>query len=296
MEMDKRVDVLEGELKLMKGELKQTLTNVRDFLLELKLPPPLQENTYDEGGSGGSTGSSPSIALAGDILRLEAPDLPLPAVPQGAARLFPEAETLLSTLPPPRSEEKAKNEPPEGMKVEAPKVDVPKERSEREKPKEEASQPQPTAQVNLLSNLFRWVSVARREIGSEQLPVFLGIYSGCSPLSPEWKGFILQLSDVMAQQSANGNASDTWSQLLLELHGVLTGGGTPLPPPRTLWNHDGGEGEAESEGDKMEEKPIRLKLVLPIGGGVEREFSLALTPEDGTEGGMRQSSPHTETN
>jgi hypothetical protein len=191
MEMDKRVDVLEGELKLMKGELKQTLTNVRDFLLELKLPPPLQENTYDEGGSGGSTGSSPSIALAGDILRLEAPDLPLPAVPQGAARLFPEAETLLSTLPPPRSEEKAKNEPPEGMKV-----DAPKERSEREKPKEEASQSQPTAQVNLLSNLFRWVSVARREIGSEQLPVFLGIYSGCSPLSPEWKGFILQLSDV----------------------------------------------------------------------------------------------------
>jgi len=50
MAIEKKVETLEGELKLMKGELKETLTNVRDFLLNLKMPPP-----HIEGLEGGET-------------------------------------------------------------------------------------------------------------------------------------------------------------------------------------------------------------------------------------------------
>ena len=39
MEIDKRLEVLEGEFKLMKGELKETLSSVRDHLQRVKLPP-----------------------------------------------------------------------------------------------------------------------------------------------------------------------------------------------------------------------------------------------------------------
>ena len=39
MEVNKRLEVLEGEFKLMKGELKETLAGVRDYLQRVKLPP-----------------------------------------------------------------------------------------------------------------------------------------------------------------------------------------------------------------------------------------------------------------
>ena len=39
MEVNKRLEALEGEFKLMKGELKKTLSGVRDYLQKVKLPP-----------------------------------------------------------------------------------------------------------------------------------------------------------------------------------------------------------------------------------------------------------------
>ena len=38
MESDKKLETLEEELKLMKGELKQSLASVRDYLLNMELP------------------------------------------------------------------------------------------------------------------------------------------------------------------------------------------------------------------------------------------------------------------
>ena len=50
METDKKVELLESQLKLIKGELKQTLTDVRNFLLEIKLPSPSVTNLPETGG------------------------------------------------------------------------------------------------------------------------------------------------------------------------------------------------------------------------------------------------------
>jgi hypothetical protein len=270
-------------------------------------------------------------------------------------------------------------------------------------------------QVNLLANLLRWVSAARKEIGGGQLPTFLEVYGTTGNLSPqvrevilhladveaeeasdaasvwgqlmreqlatylevqsvngnlslELKEGILRITDIMAQQSsdarnasvwdqlmndqlatflevhsANGqlsaevkegilritgamaqpspgknvadmaqqpaerNIADIWSQLILELHGILSGGGTPLHPLQPFWSgkeeeattiEDGAEecGKEDEpvrleqdepvmqEEDKSAEvRPVRLKLVLPIGDGVEKEFNINLVPDMGEE-------------
>ena len=181
--------------------------------------------------------------------------------------------------------------------------------SKEEQMREDVVTP-PTPQVNLLANLIRWVSAARGKLGIEQLPVFLEVYGISGNLSPELKEVILQLAEVVAQPSGDDNAADVWSHSVLELHGILAGGGTPLHLFGPSWNDEEGEAEASetlAEEDEAEDKtedeppvpprenrPVRLKLVVPIGDGVEKEFSVEefninLTPDTSDDGSSAQS-------
>ncbi|MFH1003280.1 MAG: hypothetical protein V1780_03970 [Chloroflexota bacterium] len=53
MAVEKKIEALEGEFKLLKGEVKQTLTDVRDFLTALKLPAAEDEEAKLFGMEGG---------------------------------------------------------------------------------------------------------------------------------------------------------------------------------------------------------------------------------------------------
>ena len=62
---NKRLDTLADEFKLIKGELKQTLSSIHDYLMNRDLPAP-EYNTLmahldaTGGGGGGSSGSTKS--------------------------------------------------------------------------------------------------------------------------------------------------------------------------------------------------------------------------------------------
>ena len=150
---------------------------------------------------------------------------------------------------------------------------------------------QSTPRVNLLSNLIRWVANAKKEVGAEQLTTFLEVYGISGHLSPELKEVILHLVEITEPGSADASAADIWSRLILELHGILTGGDAPLHIVKPSWADD--ESGAETE-DKPEEKPgdkpLKLKLMLTDGGGTGREFSIDLNPEAGGEGSLRRPS------
>ena len=70
---------------------------------------------------------------------------------------------------------------------------------------------------------------------------------------------------------------------MLLLHGILTGGDAPLHPVTPLWNMNEEKQLVEEEiieVDKPKEnKPVKLKLVLPDEEGEEKEFCINLTPE-----------------
>jgi len=239
-------------LKLMKGELKETLTGVRDFLLELKLPLlPGAGVILDGDGAinlkGGLTiispdGGSPKqpFAAAEKPARKSAPEAAAPERPSVGSRKAPRKEPRLPEVPEPPMPEV-----PQAM-ADSPLPPVPQKVGQNIKPEEkqedkaaddDANEPKnkkaeeaarqnkedkmkdevPTCpQVNLLANLIRWVSVARNEIGNERLRTFLDVYAISGNLPPELKEVILHLAEVVVQTLPDVNASDIYSRLVSE--------------------------------------------------------------------------------
>ena len=335
MEANKRVETLENEFKLIKGELKQTLASVRDYLTSFKLPPPGDAEflKYIDGEE------KQQVIMGGAISHTSDVSVTQPTPAPGSGRLekgsgSPEgsvaADELADSLPetpdsaPPSAEPSpgslayqaaipgefgaAEEEPPEPKTgygalewMERARDENVLERGDR-KTGEEAVIDQSTPRVNLLSNLIRWVASAKKDLGDEQLAAFLEVYGVSGNLSPELKEIILNLVEVTEAAPADTSAADVWSRLILELHGILTGGYAPLHTVTPLWKDEAGGAELEEEvpedepEDKQEDKPLKLKLGFTDGEGKDKEFSVDLTPEAGGEDSSRSSSDASETN
>jgi len=326
MAVDDRVAILENEFKLIKGELKETLASVRDYVTSFELPPP-GDNDYmmkfidgeDEqklimGGAiahnsdvsvtqqalsqdVNSPGASPEVGKPVDNLPADTPD-------SSTAAGTPLASPTYQAAAPDESIKKVpeRTELPSGYGVPGMGYTGEEEilgRGNRGIIGEESDLSTP--QVNLLSNLIRWASCAKRDIGSEQLATFLEVYGISGHLSQELKDVILHLVEITEPQSAHASIADIWSKLILELHGILTGGEAPLCIVKPFWK-DGSEilpEEAQSEvaEDESADKPLKLKLVLSNGDGAEKEFSIDLSPEEGrVEKREKRSSSTSETN
>lgn len=345
---EKKLATLEGEVKLLKGEIKQSLADVSSFLHHLKMPAPEEGEPFPseedrlsvDGRLSLDSKGSPSPPLAEQVTEAPAEE----ASPEEAS---PEAQNI----PSPRASGVAKSsgttvvEKYSGQTAATSPMSVTQETQQGEKTMstEEKVQkmmkdkalPEPvqrTPQVNLLANLIQWVHRAKKEIGVNQLPTFLDVYSITGTLSEEIREVILKLAEVLTpaegsdgsnghsrsiseqvatfleihgvggqltpesrdsivrlvksleQEPAEVNISDVWSQLILELHGILCGGGTPL---RT-YNTPAVERTAKMPTEKItmtpramqdkqtdgKDKPFRLKLVMPFGEGVEKEFDV----------------------
>jgi hypothetical protein len=309
MELDKKVQDLEQDFKLMRGQLNQTLVDVRDFLHGINLPPPKEDmdmppieeefTVSDEIHSEqpGDLSGPPQPGESVPPLSQEEPGLALPQ--QGSSPLMQGGERDDAPVGQPSlpSSSTAGDEPAFPWAGQCLKEEQPEdeeyahdlhqgpvhERKEERKMQEEADMVQCTSQVNLLANLIRWVSAAKKEVSVERLPIFLETYAISGHLSDELKRSILHLAGVVGEESAGQDGADAWSRLILELHGILTGGGAPLRPSATFWQGyvDEEQPEDHSHGGSAEpNRAVRLKLVLPTGDGQEREFSTTLIPDD----------------
>jgi hypothetical protein len=152
---------------------------------------------------------------------------------------------------------------------------------------------------------------AKKRTVSEQLMLCMEINGLSSQLTDEIKQKVQRLTQIILEQSLNAGQADIWSQLLLELHGVLSGFGNCVKPFQIIEaealaaeakaaeeaeedaeNHtDLGDDEEldfvdEEEDDELlcvEEtrsqtlkgtKPARLRLIMPVGDGAEQELDL----------------------
>jgi hypothetical protein len=221
MDNEERVKVLEGEFKLIKSELQQTLGSVRDFLLDLKLPPvreesvdhvtsqlpetvPTPETPVDVGsepgygpGPGGGQGQSGLGASGGsedgsNSLESVRPTSETPSeAPSNTGEImdemgFPEDlddETGISSGDVPTEKQPENNQESLG--------------ESESTPAEQPLEMKPASpRVNVLANLIRWVAEAKNEIGQEQMPVFLDVYATTGHLTPEVKDTILHLVEI----------------------------------------------------------------------------------------------------
>ena len=328
MDAEKKLDTIEEEMKLLKGELKQSLASVRDYLLNMELPSSefstilaalgsngegTQKITI-EGSLGNPNDSAPKSSaddstdgieeiteeeIPENDLVIENNDILSPdALPEDDFDQAQEPDSEPDILEPQESEEPEYDYTSDDLDDLGETEDhnefyKPAKRQPQPKPPVEeepfmehdngTDEPQPsTPRVNLLANLINWVAKAKKEIGEEQLPTFLEVYGVSGHLSPELKESILQLCDITTEQPEAASRADIWSQSMLSLHGILTGGDAPLYPFKsTTLSAEDEETVSEDEiieVDKSKEQPIKLKLVLPSGNGESREFCVDLAP------------------
>lgn len=235
MDNEERVQVLEGEFKLLKSELKQTLCTVRDFLMDFKIPAPPEARptpieqdikSNDESSSAAGQQQPEDQSLGDDNnnnnQNVDSGDLNEPdnaasepekdmSPTMGNAdsdlvdsededsSAFDEEDTGISSGDMP-SDEEPQDEVQKPSEVNSP-ASVP--------PSAPATEPAPavcvnaTPQVNMLANLIRWAAEARREIGMTQLPIFLDVYATSGHLTEEMKESILHLADLAVEPDAN---------------------------------------------------------------------------------------------
>ena len=256
MEIEKRVEGLEGEFKLIKGEVKQSLIDIRDYVLEGKPVPqsaplegePLQEVPPVKRMDSQPVDASKPLREQPEYERLEEiVDEELPGASEEAPfdQLPPFKEEPVQEAPfnqLPSLEEEPVQEAPtpeeaDSLPAEASKPFEKQPEPERLEDKVEEKLPEPSKeekmsekasgsmlQANQLPNLIRWVSVAKKEIGSAQLPTFLEAYGVRGHLSSEMKEVILHLAVVVSEQPSDASPADVWSRLTMELHGILTDG------------------------------------------------------------------------
>jgi hypothetical protein len=331
MEPEKKLETLQDEIKLLKGELKQSLVSVRDYLLNMELPSSEFSTILAALGSEGEQ----RMVMKGSL------STPEPEAPRDEVTEMEEEETLQDHedespenedtpaadiedgLPPENEADTIEDYPSDNEPTE-PEPDIEEELAPRdieeaiaggnpeepspEEPYDE-QQPQPETEetpmdyektpnvdinpgipkVNMLANLLSWVAKARKDIGPEQIPVFLEVYGLSGYLSPEFKEVIMHLADMTEERTEPASYAEIWSQLMLSLHGILTGGDIPQHPLMPSPNETKNEvRQAEEEiievdkpGEKSGEKPVKLKLVLPDSDGKGQEFCIDLTPEAG---------------
>ncbi len=306
---DKRLETMSEEIKLLKGELKQSLASVRDYLLNMELPSSELASMLDalDNGEGqkvvmsGSLGSPRDNRIGGET-REEV---------RGAEPYIPEEENLIDVEEPAAEQSTARTESsfageetalePEESYIteEEPVVDsiseIPDETEEIPLPESELPLEEElpedfvnaapgtipsTPKVNMLANLITWVARIKKEIGYERLPTLLEVYGISGHLSSELKDIIIQLAEITGDKPEVASEPALWSQAILSLHGILTGGDAPLHPIMPFMAADEPTEEETAEEEKPEEAPYKLKLVLPGGNGKEKEFTINLTPQE----------------
>jgi hypothetical protein len=306
---EKRLNDLQDEIKLLKGELKNSLASVRDYLLNMELPS--SEFSTILAALSGENAAPQKMTVDSSVSNKEQPEeMPEPTFeeppPEEEEELkepedltteeeelpeeeTPEEETQEEELPEDELEETEDTEPEE-IEEPAPEDELPMEEAlpmELDQMNKDANQGVP--KVNMLANLINWVSKAKQDIGYEQLPTFLEVYGITGHLSLELKEVILRLAEIAKEHPEELNDSELWSQSMLSLHGILTGGETPLHPVVPAWVDNADESDLPMdeeiiEIDKGKDKSPKLKLVFPNGDGENKEFCIDLTPDNNGNG------------
>ena len=316
MEGDKKLETLEEEMKLMKGELKQSLASVRDYLLNMELPSSEFSTILAALGDGNDQKITMRGSFTNNKERPKPPEDEIEEQPvdssqeesleetespgEGASNPEESFETDSEMLPAGESLGQDENLDENGepllenedgtsggsYETQYPESEIPAEEEPQmayEKMKAEADLSVP--KVNLLANLISWVAKAKKDIGDEQLATFLEVYGISGHLSPEMKDIVMHLAEITSGRDEDTNTAEVWSQSMLALHGILTGGDAPVYAVRPPWNGGNGGKPVETKivepvAKKPKNKSPKLKLVFPNGDGEEKEFSLDLSSED----------------
>ncbi len=226
---------------VMKGEIKQTLVDLREFIMR-------QGSPFASAEAGAAVGAPP-----GDLQRLlrEARES---VREEASAGIRSEVEALRREADALREEEPASGPAEDAVAAEeppTPQAEQPADEREPARPRVvRVQQTAPAAgqeservgisaaadvdpafgplDANLLTNLMRWVGSVKRRLGASQLPGFLEMYKLTGHLPPVMERLILHLAELDALPDESYDQIFTLDDLmdsLLQLHAIVYGPG-----------------------------------------------------------------------
>jgi len=280
---DKKLDQLEKDVKLLKNEILISIMDVHDFLSNLKFLPP-----HTEGDSGSDEETMMNLRGGMDTpdkRGMSASPPPLHNHEEASTPPVPKMKPVESPVEQRRPPE-VKNTAPIGQPPAAPVL--PEVHPEKKTPgavdrtddlpEYYKREPLPVSgkepSVNMLANLIGWVSLANSKIGAEQLPILLDVYRTCGDLPSRTRKIIMKLAELVIVQPQEENSPEVWSQLILQLHGVLTGFYCGNTEEKDLFTYSTELVEKEEPKPANNDKSLKLKLILPGDNGHEKELDL----------------------
>lgn len=218
MKPEERIKTLENELKLMKQEVKLTLVDVHNFLLGVDLPPSPDELFENMGSNEPGVKATPiDLSKSNEPAsrkdshtseRKERDSKESRTEVSKAGVSGRPAEVVAACKRPESASKKAEDIPAVGLLEEEPEDNMQQDEDEKKDTKELKEKGKSVLQVNMLANLIRWVSEAKRKIGVQQLETLLDVYAITGYLCPELKQVILHLSTTVATEpSREGEGS-----------------------------------------------------------------------------------------
>lgn len=255
MNLEQKLEYLEGEMGLMKGEIKQTLVDLREFIMKQGAPfvmagaPPQvsADQPSEDGEKEAPAGPSPikQVSLAPEP---EVVDDGVGDIQTDDGGLSPaDIQRMLNDARAKGREEAGSSPLPDD---DLPQVQVIPSAWETAGGLTEPAQPQGTVEertvvpglptsgdpypdasaldANLLTNLTRWVGGVKRRLGSEQLAGLLEIYKMTGHLPQVVENLIYFLAGLDALPDESSDQVFTLDDLmdsLLQLHAVVYGPG-----------------------------------------------------------------------
>lgn len=257
MSLERKIETIEGEMGVMKGEIKQTLVDLREFIMRQGSPfasaeageaaaaPPgdlqrllreARESVREGAANASLRGEVEAIRREAEALRGEEA-----APAQTSASTTTTAEPPAPATPTPQEAAAPAQQPSPEPGPERPRV----VRIQQTAPAAEASGPQESERVtvspatgaeaafgaldaNLLTNLMRWVGSVKRRLGASQLPGFLEMYKLTGHLPPVMEKLIYHLAELDALPDESYDQIFTLDDLmdsLLQLHAIVYGPG-----------------------------------------------------------------------
>lgn len=197
--VEKRLESIEEDLKLVKAEIKHTLVDLRAVVMQADGPfreaPRIARRNNEQ--------EVHEIQASASKDGLEDPEKGGAALPAGPA--------------PPPPEEVGLQPSPDGIAQE-----------EAYTGQEHTISPT-SLDVNLIASLVRWVSIAQQRLGIQYLDGFLELYIKATNGSPVVKEIIMYISTMLGNNEVSqdgnpreSNVAQERNDLMLQLHGILT--------------------------------------------------------------------------
>ena len=244
MSLERKIETIEGEMGVMKGEIKQTLVDLREFIMRqgspfasaeagpaVGAPPTDLQRLLREARESVREEASASVRSEVEALRQEAESLstnePASASGQDVAATAATEEPL-----PPPAQQPAAERGPEQPRVVRIQQTAPAAGQEAERvsisPAADMDPAFGPLDANLLTNLMRWVGGVKRRLGASQLPGFLEMYKLTGHLPPVMEKLIYHLAELDALPDESYDQIFTLDDLmdsLLQLHAIVYGPG-----------------------------------------------------------------------